>query len=75
MNLSRNVAPQVPTMPASSGASADVPPSPKAPVAIPAPVASPVTAEKGDVSLEDENARLKEQRTCKVCMDGEVRNE
>ena len=23
-------------------------------------------------SLEDENARLKEQRTCKVCMDGEV---
>jgi len=23
-------------------------------------------------SLEDENARLKEQRTCKICMDGEV---
>ena len=26
------------------------------------------------VSLEDENVRLKEQRTCKVCIVGEVRS-
>ena len=29
------------------------------------------SVQKGE-SLEDENLRLKEQRTCKVCMDGEV---
>merc|ERR1719431_1617638 len=28
--------------------------------------------EKPDTDLESENARLKEQRTCKICMDGEV---
>jgi len=28
--------------------------------------------EKPETDLESENARLKEQRTCKICMDGEV---
>jgi len=28
--------------------------------------------ESKDLDLESENARLKEQRTCKICMDGEV---
>ena len=28
--------------------------------------------EKPESDLESENARLKEQRTCKICMDGEV---
>ena len=34
--------------------------------------ASPVNKDKHDLDLETENARLKEQRTCKICMDGEV---
>ena len=29
--------------------------------------------EKPETDLESENARLKEQRTCKICMDGEVK--
>jgi len=34
--------------------------------------ASSAEKEKPDTDLESENARLKEQRTCKICMDGEV---
>jgi hypothetical protein len=32
---------------------------------------APVTSKSND-DLESENARLKEQRTCKICMDKEV---
>jgi len=34
--------------------------------------ASSAEKEKPESDLESENARLKEQRTCKICMDGEV---
>jgi len=34
--------------------------------------ASSAEKEKPGTDLESENARLKEQRTCKICMDGEV---
>lgn len=37
-------------------------------ISLPLPEPSP----SQPASLEDENARLKEQRTCKICMDGEV---
>merc|ERR1719244_790460 len=32
----------------------------------------PMSSTPPAASLQDENARLKEQRTCKICMDGEV---
>lgn len=34
--------------------------------------AKPGSAEAGNTDLMSENTRLKEQRTCKICMDGEV---
>jgi len=36
------------------------------------PLSTPAPGPSQPASLEDENARLKEQRTCKICMDGEV---
>jgi len=70
-----------PPPPPPPSVSTDVPPpTPKTPAAVPSVISPPITAvasttadKKAEaVSLEDENARLKEQRTCKVCMDGEV---
>ena len=59
---------QPPVLPASSSQPPVSPASSSQPPVLPA---SSSGLEKEE-SLEDENARLKEQRTCKVCMDGEV---
>jgi len=45
------------------------PPSPQPP---PSCNSLPMSSAPPPASLQDENARLKEQRTCKICMDGEV---
>ena len=58
---------QPPVLPASSSQPPVSPASSSQPPVLPA--SSGLEKEE---SLEDENARLKEQRTCKVCMDGEV---
>ena len=59
---------QPPVLPASSSQPSVLPASSSHP-SVPPGSASGLEKEE---SLEDENARLKEQRTCKVCMDGEV---
>lgn len=46
--------------------------SPASPPPSEACISLPLPEPSQPASLEDENARLKEQRTCKICMDGEV---
>jgi len=39
---------------------------------LPSNITNSAEKQKPDSDLQSENARLKEQRTCKICMDGEV---
>ncbi|XP_023329577.1 uncharacterized protein LOC111702197 isoform X2 [Eurytemora carolleeae] len=73
-------APQTPASPAkseaapnsSSEATSSQPPVLPASSSQPSVLPGSSSGLEKEESLEDENARLKEQRTCKVCMDGEV---
>lgn len=77
VNLNRSSA--TPTSPPTSSVPAAVA-APNQPPAAPASTVQATTSASdktpaepvAEADLESENARLKEQRTCKVCMDGEV---
>jgi len=61
-----------PPAPSSAPSTSSTAPSPPSTAPSPPAAPSPATPPSPLDSLESENARLKEQRTCKICMDGEV---